>query len=90
MNKTDLIQHIAAEAEISKAAAERALEAFTDAIKTTLKKGGTVGLVGFGTFLAAKRPARTGRNPRTGEAVKIAARKAVKFTAGKGLKDAVN
>ncbi len=90
MNKTELINHIADEADISKAAAARALDAVTDAITRTLKKGGTVALIGFGTFSVSKRKAREGRNPKTGEAIKIAARKAPKFSAGKGLKDALN
>lgn len=90
MNKTDLIAHIAFNADISKAAAARALDATTKAITTTLKKGGTVSLVGFGTFSVNKRAARTGRNPSTGEPVRIKARKAPKFTPGKGLKDYLN
>ena len=71
MNKTELIEHIAKQADISKAAAGRALEATIGAVRTTLKKGGTVALVGFGTFAVTKRAARTGRNPRTGAAIKI-------------------
>lgn len=90
MNKTELIEHIAKNADLSKAAATRALEAALGAIKTTLRKGGAVTLVGFGTFAVGKRAARTGRNPRTGAAVKIKASKVPKFKAGKGLKDAVN
>ena len=90
MNKTELIEHIAKNADLSKAAATRALEAALGAIKTTLRKGGAVTLVGFGTFAVGKRTARTGRNPRTGAAVKIKAAKVPKFKAGKGLKDAVN
>lgn len=90
MNKTELIEHIAKNADLSKAAAGRALEATLGAIKTTLRKGGAVTLVGFGTFAVGKRTARTGRNPRTGAAVKIKAAKVPKFKAGKGLKDAVN
>ena len=90
MNKTELIEHIAKNADLSKAAAGRALEAAMGAIKTTLRKGGAVTLVGFGTFAVGKRTARTGRNPRTGAAVKIKAAKVPKFKAGKGLKDAVN
>ena len=90
MNKTELIEHIAKHADISKAAATRALDAALGAVKTTLKKGGSVSLVGFGTFDVGKRAARTGRNPRTGAAVKIKAAKVPKFKAGKGLKDAVN
>lgn len=90
MNKPDLIAHIAFNADISKAAAARALDATTEAITTTLKKGGTVSLVGFGSFSVSKRAARTGRNPRTGEAIKIKASKVPKFTPGKPLKDALN
>ena len=90
MNKSELINHIADEADISKAAATRALDAVISAITSTLKKGGTVALIGFGTFSVSKRKAREGRNPKTGEAIKIAARKAPKFSAGKGLKDALN
>ena len=90
MNKTELIEHFAMNADLSKADAGRALEATLGAIKTTLRKGGAVTLVGFGTFAVGKRTARTGRNPRTGAAVKIKAAKVPKFKAGKGLKDAVN
>ena len=90
MNKTELIEHIAMNADLSKADAGRALEATLGAIKSTLRKGGAVTLVGFGTFAVGKRTARTGRNPRTGAAVKIKAAKVPKFKAGKGLKDAVN
>ena len=90
MNKSDLIDAIAKSADISKASAGNALNAVIDSIKKALKKGDTVSLVGFGTFKVGKRAARTGRNPRTGEAIKIKAAKVPKFTAGKGLKDAVN
>ncbi|MDA0847778.1 MAG: HU family DNA-binding protein [Burkholderiaceae bacterium] len=90
MNKTDLIEHIAKNADISKAAAGRALDALMSGVKSTLKKGGSVTLVGFGTFAVAKRAARTGRNPRTGEAIKIKAAKLPKFRPGKALKDALN
>ncbi|MCB1956978.1 MAG: HU family DNA-binding protein [Rhodocyclaceae bacterium] len=90
MNKSELIDQIADEAEISKAAAGRALDAAIGSIKTALKKGGTVTLVGFGTFYVGKRAARTGRNPRTGANIKIKSAKVPKFRAGKGLKDAVN
>mgnify|MGYP000429208066 CR=1 FL=1 len=78
------------QADISKAAATRALESTIGAVKTTLKKGGTVSLVGFGTFAVGKRAARTGRNPRTGAAIKIKAAKVPKFRPGKALKDALN
>lgn len=90
MNKTDLIDHIAAQADVSKAAAGRALDAFVGAVKATLKKGGSVTLVGFGTFVVGKRAARSGRNPRTGASIKIKAAKVPKFRPGKGLKDAIN
>src|SRR6476469_7792733 len=90
VNKTELIEHIAKQADISKAAATRALEAVIGGVKTTLKKGGTVSIVGFGTFAVTKRAARTGRNPRTNEPIKIKSAKVPKFRPGKGLKDAVN
>lgn len=90
MNKSELIERMASDADISKAAAERALESFTTSVQSTLKKGGTVTLVGFGSWSVIKRAARTGRNPKTGEAIKIKARKAPKFTPGKGFKDALN
>jgi DNA-binding protein HU-beta len=90
VNKTELIEHIAKHADISKAAATRALESTIGAVKTTLKKGGSVSLVGFGTFAVGKRAARTGRNPRTGDAIKIKAAKVPKFRPGKALKDALN
>lgn len=90
MNKSDLIERMASDADISKAAAERALESFTTSVQSALKKGGTVTLVGFGSWSVTKRAARTGRNPKTGEAIKIKARKAPKFTPGKGFKDALN
>ncbi|RMX03587.1 HU family DNA-binding protein [Corticibacter populi] len=89
MNKTELVEHIAANADISKAAAARALEATIGAIKTTLKKGGAVSVIGFGTFEVSKRAARKGRNPQTGAEIKIKAAKVPKFRAGKALKDAV-
>jgi DNA-binding protein HU-beta len=90
VNKTELIEHIAKHADLSKAAAGRALEATIGAVRTTLKKGGTVSLVGFGTFAVGKRAARTGRNPRTGAAIKIKKANVPKFRPGKGLKDALN
>ena len=90
MNKSDLIDHIAQQADISKAAASRALEAAIDAITDALKNGDSVSLVGFGTFVATEREARTGRNPRTGVAIKIAKAKVPKFRPGKALKDALN
>ncbi len=90
MNKSELIEHIALQSDISKAAATRALESIIEAVKKTLKKGNSVSLVGFGTFDVSKRAARTGRNPRTGEAIKIKAAKVPKFRPGKALKDALN
>ncbi len=90
MNKSELIDHIAQQADISKAAASRALEAAIDAITDALKNGDSVSLVGFGTFVATEREARTGRNPRTGVAIKIAKAKVPKFRPGKALKDAFN
>lgn len=90
MNKSELIEAIAASADIPKAAAARALEAMVDSITGALKKGDQVALVGFGTFAVKERAARTGRNPRTGEPIEIAAAKIPSFKAGKALKDAVN
>ncbi|HEX6412586.1 MAG TPA: HU family DNA-binding protein [Burkholderiales bacterium] len=90
MNKADLVDHIARSAEISKSAAERAVDAFVGAIKSSLRKDEQVTVVGFGTFYAGNRAARTGRNPRTGEALSIKAARLPKFRAGKALKDAIN
>ena len=90
MNKSDLIDSIAASAGLSKADAGRALDAFTSNITRALKKGQSVSLVGFGTFTVKARAARLGRNPRTGETIKIKASKNPTFKAGKALKDAVN
>ena len=90
MNKNELVEGMAANAELSKADAGRALEAFIKVIKKTLKSGDTVSLVGFGTFSVRKRAARTGRNPQTGATLKIKASKNPAFKAGKALKDAVN
>jgi DNA-binding protein HU-beta len=90
LNKADLIEQIAQAAEISKSAAERSIDALVVAVKASLRKDEEVTLVGFGTFYAARRQARTGRNPRTGEAVAIAAARMPKFRAGKALKDAIN
>ena len=89
MNKTELIAAIADKAGLSKKDAEAALNAFTEIVGKTLKKGDKVQLVGFGTFEVSKRSARTGRNPQTGETIKIKASKAPKFKAGKALKDLV-
>ena len=90
MNKTELIDEIAKAADISKASASRALEAVIDSVTATLKQDGTVTLAGFGTFAVSARAARTGRNPRTGEEIKIGASKVPKFKPGKALKDALN
>lgn len=90
MNKSQLIDNIAASADISKAAAGRALDAFTDAVTAALKDGDSVALVGFGTFSVRDRAARTGRNPQTGAEIQIAAAKVPSFKAGKALKDACN
>ncbi len=90
MNKADLVAAVADKAELSKKDAEKALTAMTEVITAALKKGEKVQLVGFGTFEVTERAARTGRNPQTGEEMKINASKAPKFKAGKALKDAVN
>jgi DNA-binding protein HU-beta len=90
VNKQELIEVIAKSADISKAAAGRALDSAIGAIKNSMKKGGMVTLVGFGTFYVGKRAARSGRNPRTGTAIKIKAAKVPKFRPGKALKDALN
>lgn len=90
MNKTELIEAIAIAADLPKSTAGKALDAFTDAITTTLKNGDSVNLVGFGTFAVKERAAREGRNPQTGATIKIAAAKLPSFKAGKSLKDAVN
>ncbi len=90
MNKAELVEAVAKAADISKMSAEKSLDGALNAIKAALKKGDGVTLVGFGTFRVSKRAARTGRNPRTGEAIKIKAARVPKFTAGKALKDAVN
>ena len=90
MNKADMIEQIAQAAEISKSAAERAIDAMVGAIKTSLRKGDSVTLVGFGTFYVGKRAARNARNPRTGAEIRIKAAHVPKFRAGKALKDALN
>lgn len=90
MNKTELIDQIATAADISKAAAGRALDATVEAIKGTLQAGDSVNLIGFGTFYVGERAARTGRNPQTGKTIEIKAAKSPKFRPGKTLKDAVN
>ena len=90
MNKAELIDAVASSADLSKAAATRAVDAVVDNITESLRKGDSVTLVGFGTFEVRERSARTGRNPQTGEAIQIKASKAPAFKAGKGFKDAVN
>ena len=90
MNKTELSAAVAEKAEISKKDAEKAVKAFTDAVAEELAKGGKVQLVGFGNFEVSERPAREGRNPRTGETMTIAASKTPKFKPGKALKDEIN
>lgn len=90
MNKSDLIEHISKNAEVSKQAADRALSATLDGIQQALKKGKVVQIIGFGTFSVGRRAGRTGRNPRTGEKVTIAATRVAKFKPGKHLKDAVH
>lgn len=90
MNKSELIDQIADSADVSKASAGRALDAVLESITKAMKKGDMVTLVGFGTFYVGKRAARNGRNPRTGDTIKIKATKTPKFRAGKSLKDAVN
>ncbi len=90
MNKNDLVAAVASSTGLSKSDAAKAVEGVFDAISSALKKGQEVRLVGFGTFSVAKRAASTGRNPRTGESIKIPASKQPKFKAGKGLKDSVN
>lgn len=90
MNKNDLIAAVAGSTGLSKADATKAVDGVLESVTTALKKGGEVRLVGFGTFSVAKRAASTGRNPRTGESIKIPASKQPKFKAGKALKDAVN
>ena len=90
MNKSELIEAIAKHADISKAAAGRALDATVNSIKSSLKKGEIVTLVGFGSFFVGKRNARQGRNPQTGAPIRIKAAKVPKFRAGKALKDSVD
>ncbi len=89
MNKSDLVAKIAQDAEVSKAIAAKALDSMIQGVGQALANGDAVTLVGFGTFSVANRPARTGRNPQTGEAIQIAAKNVVKFKAGKDLKAAV-
>ena len=89
MTKTEIIEKMAQDADVSKATANKVLDSFIDGIMKTLKKGNKVTLVGFGTFSVGKRAARKGRNPKTGETIKIKASKSPKFKAGKAFKDAV-
>jgi DNA-binding protein HU-beta len=90
MNKGEFVGAVADAAEMTKADAERAVEALFKVVKKALKSGDSISLVGFGTFSVRKRAARTGRNPRTGDTIKIKASKVPAFKAGKGLKDAIN
>ncbi len=90
MNKSELIDAIAAQSGLKKTESAAALDAFIDAVGAALKQGDQVTLVGFGTFLVREREARTGRNPRSGATIEIAASRLPSFKAGKGLKDAVN
>ena len=90
MNKNELVASMAEKTGLKKTEVEKVLKAFTETVASELKKGEKIQLVGFGTFEVADRPAREGRNPRTGETMKIAASKAPKFKAGKALKDSVN
>ncbi len=90
MNKTELIDAMAADAGITKAAAKKALESFLGNVQNSLKKGGRVSLVGFGSWSVSKRAAREGRNPQTGKTIQISAKNVVKFKAGAELSGAVN
>ncbi len=90
MNKGDLVNKVAESAELTKAQATSAVNAVFDSVSDTLKDGGKVTLIGFGTFSVSHRDSRTGRNPKTGEAITIAAKNSVKFKAGKDLNSAVN
>ena len=89
MNKTDLIEHMAERADLSKSAAGRCLDAFMEAVSAALEKGDTVTLAGFGTFAVGTRAARSGRNPKTGETLSIKAARVPKFKPGKALRDAI-
>lgn len=90
MNKCQLVERVSASADVSKVAAGKAVDALVDAITTTLKDGGTVTLVGFGTFNVVDRPERVGRNPQSGKPMTLQARRAATFRAGKSLKESVN
>ena len=89
MTKTELVEKMAKDAKVTKAAADKAIDSFVDGVKKALRKGEKVTLIGFGTFSVTQRKARKGRNPQTGSEIKIPARKAPKFSAGKALKTAV-
>jgi len=89
MTKAELVEKMAKEAKVTKAAADKAIDSFVDGVKKALKKGEKVTLIGFGTFSVAQRKARKGRNPQTGKEIRIPARKAPKFSAGAALKKAV-
>ena len=90
MNKSDLTEAVAASANLNKSSAGKAVEAVFEAIEGAMSRGDSVSLIGFGTFSVSDRAARTGRNPRTGETIQIAASRVAKFKAGKGLKEALN
>lgn len=90
MNKAELVEALAAKADLSKAAAARVLDSVVELITETLEKGDSVSLIGFGTFSVGERAARTGRNPQTGAEIKIPAAKTAKFSAGAKLKSAIN
>ena len=90
MNKTELVDAIAKDCDLSKVAAQRVLDSLLDHVVATVAKGDSIQLVGFGTFTSGKRAARIGRDPRTGQSINIAAATTVKFAAGKAFKDAVN
>ncbi|MGQ9805184.1 MAG: HU family DNA-binding protein [Chlorobiales bacterium] len=90
MSKADLVEKIAKDAGISKAAAEKSVNSFIDGVKSSLKKGQSVTLIGFGTFSVGKRAARTGRNPKTGAVLKIKAKKVARFKPGSELKKILN
>ena len=89
MTKAEMVERMAKDAKITKKAAEAALDSFTSGVRDSLKRGKRVSLVGFGTFAVGRRAARNGRNPQTGETIKIKAAKVPKFKAGKALKDAI-
>lgn len=90
MNKEELISKIAGDAKITKVQARAALESLMDSVRKTIKKGGRISLVGFGTFMRSNRKARIGRNPRTGKEIKIAAKKVVRFKPGQAFSSFIN